>query len=89
MPKLEHLWVQVAGLCMLVQHDKRVYVLMPSMNHHDHVHCTFLHVSKRFTEKDTLLGISHQAIELRWCRTALNSPWSTSSKYRRRRTSHR
>jgi hypothetical protein len=64
MPKLEHLWVQVAGLCMIVQHDKRVYVLMPSMNHHDHVHCTFLHVSKRFTAKDTLLGISRKAIEL-------------------------
>ncbi len=51
MPKVRTLYIQVGGLCMLVQRMdlERLVVLMPSHTRPNHLHCPYLHAAPGFT----------------------------------------
>ncbi len=64
MGALQHVFVQVGGLCMLVQHDRKLFVLMPRMEHVGHRHCQFLHVNDPYANGGGLWSLKGGTLDL-------------------------
>lgn len=67
MTDISSLYIQVGGLCLVVQQPsrKRLYVLLPDLEQgSDQTHCCFLHVSAAYSDRNRLERIRDQSIDL-------------------------
>lgn len=66
MAVVKTLYVQVGGLCMIVQEDNpaRLSLLLPTFNHPNHLHCPYLIVSREYAGRDELVSLSGRSLDL-------------------------